>query len=296
MVNRKVTLSYWIMLAPALIWLVAVSIVPMGGIIMAFEDYNPRLGIMHSEWVGLENFDYMFSLSDTERILENTLIISFGKIIFHIIVPLTFALMLNEIKTKKLKKSLQTVAYLPHFISWVILSGILRDIFSRTGPINNMLSFFNIDPIIFWGQEKLFRGLIISTDVWKEFGFDAVIYLAALTGIDMNLYEAVAIDGGGKFKQLWHVTLPGIKPTVILMTVLSMGNILNAGFDQVFNLYSPLVYATGDIIDTWVYRVGITELQFSLATAVGLLKSVVGFVMLTVSYVVAYRFSDYRIF
>ena len=294
--KRKETWTYWVMLAPALIWLIAVSIVPMGGVIMAFEDYNPRLGIFRSDWVGLENFDYMFSLSDTERILGNTLIISFGKIIFHIIVPLAFALMLNEVKTKKLKKSLQTVAYLPHFISWVILSGILRDIFARTGPINNIIALFNKDPIIFWGQEKLFRGLIISTDVWKEFGFDAVIYLAALTGVDMNLYEAVAIDGGGKLRQLWHVTLPGIKPTVILMTVLSMGNILNAGFDQIFNLYSPLVYATGDIIDTWVYRVGITELQFSLATAVGLLKSVVGFVMLTVSYVVAYKFSDYRIF
>jgi len=284
------------MLAPALIWLIAVSIVPMGGILMAFQDFNPRLGILHSEWVGLENFDYMFSLSDTERILTNTLIISFGKIVFHIIVPLIFALMLNEIRSRGLKKSLQTMAYLPHFISWVILAGILRDIFSRNGPVNAALSVFNKPPVIFWGQEKLFRKLIISTDVWKEFGFDAVIYLAAITGIDMNLYEAVAIDGGGKFRQLWHVTLPGIKPTVILMTVLSMGNILNAGFDQIFNLYSPLVYSTGDIIDTWVYRVGITELQFSLATAVGLLKSLVGFFMLSMSYLAAYKFSDYRVF
>lgn len=288
--------AYWLMLTPALVWLAFVSLAPMGGIIMAFQDFNPSLGIFKSDWIGLENFEYMFDLSDTSRIIINTLVISFGKIIFHIVAPLTFALLLNEVRHSGLKKALQTVAYLPHFISWVILAGIMRDIFARLGPVNQFLSLFGVEPTIFWGQEKLFPGLIIGTDVWKEFGFNAVIYLAALTGIDMNLYEAVAIDGGGRWKQLIHVTLPGIRSTVVLMTVLSMGNILNAGFDQVFNLYSPLVYSTGDIIDTWVYRVGITELQFSLATAVGLLKSVVGFVMISVSYAVAYKVSDYRIF
>lgn len=284
------------MLLPALVWLVAVTIVPMGGVVMAFQDFNPTLGIFRSEWVGLENFEYMFELSDTSRILTNTLVIALGKILFHIVVPLTFALMLNEVRSPVLRKTFQTIAYLPHFISWVILAGIMRDIFARTGPVNQFLSLFGVEPTIYWGQEKLFRGLIIGTDVWKEFGFDAVIYLAALTGIDLNLYEAAAIDGAGRWKRLLHVTLPGIGSTVVLMTVLSMGKILNAGFDQVFNLYSPLVYSTGDIIDTWVYRVGVTDLQFSLATAVGIMKSVVGFVMLSLSYIAAYRVSDYRIF
>lgn len=284
------------MLLPALVWLVTVSLVPMGGIVMAFQDFIPSLGIWRSDWVGLENFEYMFDLSDTWRILINTFAIAFGKIVFHILVPLIFALMLNEIRSSAARKTLQTIAYLPHFISWVILAGIMRDIFSRTGPVNQFFSLFGAEPVIFWGKEDLFRGLIIGTDVWKEFGFNAVIYLAALTGIDMNLYEAAAIDGAGRWKRLIHVTLPGISSTVVLMMVLSMGNILNAGFDQVFNLYSPLVYATGDIIDTWVYRVGITDLQFSLATAVGILKSLVGFIMLSASYAIAYKVSDYRIF
>ena len=284
------------MLLPALVWLVTVSLVPMGGIVMAFQDFIPSLGIWRSDWVGLENFEYMFDLSDTWRILVNTFVIAFGKIVFHILVPLIFALMLNEIRSSAARKSLQTIAYLPHFISWVILAGIMRDIFSRTGPVNQFFALFGAEPVIFWGKEDLFRGLIIGTDVWKEFGFNAVIYLAALTGIDMNLYEAAAIDGAGRWKRLIHVTLPGISSTVVLMMVLSMGNILNAGFDQVYNLYSPLVYATGDIIDTWVYRVGITDLQFSLATAVGMLKSLVGFIMLSASYAIAYKVSDYRIF
>lgn len=284
------------MLLPALVWLVTVSLVPMGGIVMAFQDFIPSLGIWRSDWVGLENFEYMFDLSDTWRILVNTFVIAFGKIVFHILVPLIFALMLNEIRSSAARKTLQTIAYLPHFISWVILAGIMRDIFSRTGPVNQFFALFGAEPVIFWGKEDLFRGLIIGTDVWKEFGFNAVIYLAALTGIDMNLYEAAAIDGAGRWKRLIHVTLPGISSTVVLMMVLSMGNILNAGFDQVYNLYSPLVYATGDIIDTWVYRVGITDLQFSLATAVGMLKSLVGFIMLSASYAIAYKVSDYRIF
>ena len=284
------------MLLPALVWLVTVSLVPMGGIVMAFQDFIPSLGIWRSDWVGLENFEYMFDLSDTWRILVNTFVIAFGKIVFHILVPLIFALMLNEIRSSAARKTLQTIAYLPHFISWVILAGIMRDIFSRTGPVNQFFALFGAEPVIFWGKEDLFRGLIIGTDVWKEFGFNAVIYLAALTGIDMNLYEAAAIDGAGRWKRLIHVTLPGISSTVVLMMVLSMGNILNAGFDQVYNLYSPLVYATGDIIDTWVYRVGITDLQFSLATAVGMLKSLLGFIMLSASYAIAYKVSDYRIF
>ena len=293
---KKTTVSYWIMLLPALIWVVFVSIVPMAGIVMAFEDFNPTLGIFHSDWVGLENFEYMFELKDTSRILVNTMVIALGKIILHIIVPIIFALMLNEIRSSGFKRVLQTIAYLPHFISWVILAGIMKDIFSRTGPVNRLMAVFGSEPVLYWGKSELFRSLVISTDVWKEFGFNAVIYLSALTGIDQNLYEAASIDGANRWKQVLHITLPGIAPTIVLMTVLSMGNILNAGFDQIYNLYSPLVYSTGDIIDTWVYRVGVTDLQFSLATAVGLLKSVVGFVLLAGSYALAYKFTDYRIF
>ena len=188
------------------------------------------------------------------------------------------------------------MVYLPHFISWVILAGILQDVFSLTGPINQIGSLFGFEPTIFFAQEKMFPWLIIGSDIWKEFGFNAVIFLAALTGIDPALYEAASIDGAGKLKRMWHITLPGIKTTVILLGVLALSNVLNAGFDQIFNLYNPLVYSTGDIIDTWVYRTGLNDMQYSLATAVGLLKSVVGFVMVTASYGLAYKFADYRIF
>lgn len=287
---------YWIMLLPALLWLVLFNIKPMFGVVMAFQDFNPGLGIWGSEWVGLENFEYMFSLKDTWSILYNTLFIAILKIIGNLVVPLVFALMLNEITNSTFKKSVQTIVYLPHFISWVILAGILKDLFSLSGPINQIVTFFGGEATIFFAKDYMFPWLVVGSDVWKEFGFNAVVFLAALTGISPSLYEAAAIDGAGRWKRMLHITLPGIIPTIVLIGVLSLSNILNAGFDQIFNLYNPLVYSTGDIIDTWVYRTGLNDMQYSLATAVGLLKSVVGFIMITGSYGLAYKFAGYRIF
>lgn len=287
---------YWIMLLPALLWLVLFNIKPMFGVVMAFQDFNPGLGIWGSEWVGLENFEYMFSLKDTWSILCNTLFIAILKIIGNLVVPLVFALMLNEITNSTFKKSVQTIVYLPHFISWVILAGILKDLFSLSGPINQIVTFFGGEATIFFAKDYMFPWLVVGSDVWKEFCFNAVVFLAALTGISPSLYEAAAIDGAGRWKRMLHITLPGIIPTIVLIGVLSLSNILNAGFDQIFNLYNPLVYSTGDIIDTWVYRTGLNDMQYSLATAVGLLKSVVGFIMITGSYGLAYKFAGYRIF
>lgn len=284
------------MLAPALLWLLLFNIKPMFGIVMAFQDFNPGVGIMGSEWVGLDNFKYMFSLNDTKSIFFNTLIIAVTKIILNLVVPLAFALMLNEIRNKHFKKTIQTIVYLPHFISWVILAGIFKDLLSLAGPANQIGQMFGMEPTIFLGQPDLFRGIIVGSDVWKEFGFNAIIFLAALTGISPTLYEAAAIDGAGPWKRLMNITIPGITTTIILVGVLSLSSVLNAGFDQIFNLYNPLVYSTGDIIDTWVYRTGLNDMQYSLATAVGLLKSVVGFIMITASYSLAYKFTDYRIF
>ena len=284
------------MLLPALLWLVLFNIKPMFGVVMAFQDFNPGLGIWGSEWVGLGNFEYMFSLKDTWSILYNTLFIAILKIIGNLVVPLVFALMLNEITNSTFKKSVQTIVYLPHFISWVILAGILKDLFSLSGPINQIVTFFGGEATIFFAKDYMFPWLVVGSDVWKEFGFNAVVFLAALTGISPSLYEAAAIDGAGRWKRMLHITLPGIIPTIVLIGVLSLSNILNAGFDQIFNLYNPLVYSTGDIIDTWVYRTGLNDMQYSLATAVGLLKSVVGFIMITGSYGLAYKFAGYRIF
>jgi putative aldouronate transport system permease protein len=294
--NRVTTINYWIMVIPALVWLVAINIVPMFGIIMAFQDFNPGLGIFHSEFVGLENFKYMFQMKDVTQIFVNTVVIAVGKLLLNVLIPVIFALLLNEIKNMVFKKTVQTIVYLPHFISWVVMGGILLDVFGLYGPINGILAHLGIDSIAFFRNSGMFRSLAIGTDVWKEFGFNAVVYLAALTGISPSLYEAAAIDGAGRWKRMIHVTLPGLQPIIVLMTILALGNILNAGFDQIYNIYNQAVYSTGDIIDTWVYRVGLNDMQFSLATAVGLLKSVVGFGMISISYLIAYKKANYRIF
>jgi putative aldouronate transport system permease protein len=296
MKNRSFEIHYYLMLLPGLVWLVLFSLVPMFGIVMAFQDYNPGAGIFGSEWVGLENFEYMFVLSDSRVVFFNTIYIAVLKIIGNLVVPLVFALMLNELRLQIVKRWVQTIVYLPHFLSWVILSGILLDVFAFKGPVNSILAVFGIEPVLFFARADLFPYIIVGSDVWKEFGFNTIIYLAALTGINPALYEAAAMDGATRMQRLWHVTLPGITTTVVLLAVLSLGNVLNAGFDQVFNLYNPLVYSTGDIIDTWVYRAGLLNLQFSLATAMGLLKSVVSFVLIVLSYYLASRFANYRIF
>jgi putative aldouronate transport system permease protein len=287
---------YYLMLLPGYVWLIMFSIVPMYGVLIAFKDYYPTLGVLGSEWVGMDNFDYMFTLNDSKIIFFNTIIIALMKIAAHLIVPVVFALLLHEVRIAIFKRWIQTLVYLPHFLSWVILSGIIIDLFSYKGPINNMLGMFGVEPKLFMGMPALFPFLVVGSDVWKEFGFNTIIYLAALTGINPSLYEAAALDGANRWKRLKHVTLPGIVPTVFLLLILSLGNVLNAGFDQIFNLYNVLVYSTGDIIDTWVYREGLLRMQYGLATAVGLLKSAVGFILIVLSYYLANKFTNYRIF
>lgn len=297
--KKRNSVTFWnynIMIGIGMLWLILFNIVPMFGIVMAFQNYDPVKGLLHSEFIGLENFEYLFSMSDSQRVIVNTVIIAVSKLILNVIIPLIFALLLNEIRRLKFKKIVQTVVYLPHFLSWVILASILLELFSYKGAFNSLTSLFGAEPKIWFSEEKYFRQLIIGTDVWKEFGYNAVIYLAALTGVSQELYEAAAIDGCGRLKAVWHITLPGISGTIIVVAVLGLGSVLNAGFDQVFNLYSPLVYSTGDILDTWVYRMGLLNVQFSLATAAGLFKSVISFLLIVISYIVAYKAADYKIF
>lgn len=289
-------LNYNLMVIPGLLWLILFNVVPMFGVVMAFQNFNPGLGFWNSPFVGFDNFAYLFSMGDSARVIVNTLIIAISKLLLNVIVPLTFALFLNEVRNMRYKKLVQTIVYLPHFLSWVILASIMLSIFSYRGVVNNILGLFGADPKIWFSEESCFRQLVIGTDVWKEFGFNAVIYLAALTGISPDLYEAAAIDGCSKLKSVWHITLPGITGTVVLLSVLGLGNVLNAGFDQIFNLYSPLVYSTGDILDTWVYRMGLVDVQFSIATTAGLFKSIISFVMIVSSYVIAYKVADYKVF
>lgn len=287
---------YWIMLVPVFVWMALFQITPMFGIVIAFQDYNPGAGFLKSEFIGLEHFEYMFVLEDAQVALWNTVIIAVGKIIGNLVVPLVFALLLNELRQKYLIKTIQTSVYLPFFLSWVILAGALLQIFSLNGPVNNLLAFMGFEPVAFFQKAELFRGFIIGSDIWKSFGFNSIIYLAALTGIDQTLYEAAEMDGAGRWRKMWNVTLPGIRSTIALLAILSLGGILEAGFDQVFNMYNPLVYSTGDIIDTYVYRAGLQNLNFSFGTAVGLLKSVVSFILIATGYWLAKKLLGYRIF
>ena len=287
---------FYLMLLPGLVWIFIFQIVPMFGLLMAFEDYNPSKGVLRSPWIGLENFRYLFTLNDSKTIFFNTVFIAVLKIIGNLIIPLIVALLLNELRIKFLKKWIQTIVYLPHFLSWVILAGIMLDIFSLFGPVNGMRALLGAKPILFFAQAKLFVPLAVGSDIWKEFGFNAVIYLAALTGINPEIYEAAAVDGASRMQRIFYITIPGISTTIILLTVLSLRNVMNAGFDQIFNLYNPLVYSTADIVDTWVYRMGLLNMQYGLATAVGLIKSVIGFVMISLSYFLARKFANYNIF
>ena len=299
MQKRKInTLPYHLMLLPGTVCLFIFSIVPMMGIIIAFQDFVPTMGIRGSEWVGFDNFKYMFQLPDTILIFRNTLVIAVGKIVLTLLASIVFAILLNELQMIKAKKVVQTVAYLPHFLSWVILATIFRDMLDSGGIINQILAGTGIikEPIVFLGSNATFQPVVILSEVWKEFGYNAVIFIAALAGINTELYEAAEMDGAGRLKKIWHITLPGIRQTIVLVATLNIANILNAGFDQIYNLYSPIVYRTGDIIDTYVYRMGFLNAQFSLATAVGLMKSVVSFILIFTSYKMADKFANYRIF
>jgi putative aldouronate transport system permease protein len=265
--------------------------------VIAFQDYNPARGFSNSPFVGLNNFKELFMTPGFFQALKNTVIIAMGKIGLGIIVPVTVALLLNEMRKARVKKTIQTMIYLPHFISWVLMAGIIIEILNpRNGMLNQFLGLFGMEPVFFLGRNDLFREIIWATDVWKEFGYATIIYMAALTSIDPSLYEAASLDGAGYFKKMLHITLPGISMTIVLLMTLKMGSILNAGFDQIFNLYSTITYESGDIIDTLVYRLGLGGGQFSLASAAGLFKSVISGTLLVLSYKVAHKTSGYRVF
>jgi putative aldouronate transport system permease protein len=270
--------------------------IPMGGIIRAFNSYTARLGIFGSPWTGLENFRILFGMPGFFDAVRNTIVISVLKIIIGILVPVVFALMLNEVLVLRLKKVIQTIVYMPYFISWVLMAGILIKMMAQYGIINQVLGNFGIEPIIFLADKGKFPLIVVLSDVWKGFGYTSIVYLAAITGIDPNLYEAAQIDGAGRWRQTLYVTLPGMIPVIILMAALALGRILDAGFDQIFNLYSPVVYKTGDILDTFIYRMAFQNSQFSISTAAGLFKSIIGCILIVISYRAAYKLSGYQIF
>ncbi|EMS72356.1 ABC transporter permease [Ruminiclostridium cellobioparum] len=296
--NIKKQLPLHLMILPGFILLLVFSYLPMAGIVIAFQKFIPAKGLFgHQKWIGLDNFKYVLDLPNFGSVIWNTISIAVMKIILGLVIPIIFAILINEVTSNALKRGVQTLIYLPHFLSWVVLGGILIDILSPSGGIvNGLLKSIGIEPIFFLGDNKWFPTTMVLTETWKEFGYGTIIYLAAITGIDPSLYEAARIDGANRWKQTLNITLPGMKMVIVLLMVLSLGNLLNAGFDQIFNLYSPPVYQSGDILDTFVYRIGLLDAQYGVATAVGLFKSVVSFTLISVSYFCAYKFADYRIF
>lgn len=287
-----------VMMLPGVVALFIFSYIPLYGIFIAFQNFNAAKGLFGgNEWIGLENFRYVFSLPNTGKVFANTLTIAVAKIIIGTIVPIVVALLLNECRSVLTKRTIQTAIYFPYFISWIILGGILTDILSPSdGIVNQFIMMLGGEPIYFLGDNNVFQGTLVVSDVWRNFGYNSVVYLAAITGIDMALYEAASIDGANRWQQTWHVTLPGMATIVILMVILNLGNLLNAGFDQVFNMYSVQVYESGDIIDTMVYRMGLEQAKFGPSTAVGLLKSVVSFILISTAYLIAYKKFDYKVF
>ena len=285
--GRASTLPLHLMLLIPVILTIIYKYGPMLGLTMAFEDYIPsRKGFFHSlfvssPWVGLDWFEYILKMPDFSQIIRNTVVISFGKLIAKIVFPLIFALLLNEVIHTKFKRFVQSITFVPYFLSWVILGSILLQIFSpRTGVVNQFLSIFGVENFYFFGTPEIFQPAMIITDLWKEIGYNTIIFLAALTAIDPGLYEAAAIDGAGRLKQILYISIPSLTGMALLLALLGIGSIMSAGFDKVYMLYSPAVYSTGDIIDTYSFRMGIQGGQYSLAAAVGLFKSVVSFVLM----------------
>ncbi len=285
-----------LMFLPVALYFIIFKYIPMYGITMAFKDYKIKYGILGSPWIGLQNFRDLFELASFSRAIRNTIIISLLKLVTGFPCPIILALLLNEVRHLKFKKTVQTISYLPHFLSWIILAGIFYQFLSpSTGMVNYILSQFGIKPIYFMGSNEWFRFTLVVTNIWKGIGWSSIIYLAAIAGIDLNLYEAAVCDGANRFQRMWSITIPSILPTITVLLILDVGGIMSAGFDQIFNLYNPAVYETADIIDTYVYRMGIGEMKYSMATAVGLFQNVIGFFLVITTNFISKKISNYGI-
>lgn len=282
----------YLLILPALIYFLIFSYFPLYGLQLAFKDFQVFRGMSESPWVGLDHFRDLFSSPKFPQLLENTLLISLYRLVFGFPVPVLFALLLNEVRHIWFKRSVQTITYFPHFLSWVVMAGIVVNLLGPTGIINSALRGWGWDPINFLANPDLFRTNLVVTGILKEFGWGAIIYLAALPGIDPQLYESAKVDGAGKLRQIRDITLPGLRPVMAVVLVLSLGSLLDAGFDQVFMLLNGATLEVGDIIDTYVYRVGLLEANFELATAVGLFKGVVGMVLIISANTVLRKFGE----
>jgi putative aldouronate transport system permease protein len=288
---RKVITQYWLlylMLVPGIIYYIVFRYIPMAGLVMAFEDYKIAAGVFGSPWVGFKHFHDIFTGPFFGRILFNSFYISFLKLLFGFPAPIVLALMLNEIRRAWFKRTIQTMTYLPYFLSWVIIYGIVLALLSpSSGLVNEQIKALGGQPKNFLTDDFWFIVVLVVSSVWASVGYGAVIYLAALSNISPELYEAATIDGASRLQQVRHISLPGIKPVMILLLILSLGSILDADFSQIYIFYNPQVYQVADIIDTWVFRNGVEQLRIGLATAMGLFRSVVGLVLVLSAHTIA---------
>lgn len=281
------------MFIPVIAYYLIFKYAPMYGIVLAFKDYSIRKGILGSPWVGFTVFEELFATHTFVRAFRNTVIISLLRWVFGFPMPILLALMLNELKNLRFKKTMQTISYLPHFLSWIILTGLFTQLLSPTnGPINYIISLLGGKPIYFLADNAWFRSTMVITGIWKEIGWGSIVYLATIAGIDTELYEAAECDGATRWQKMFRITLPLMKPTIVILLIMNCGSILEAGFDQIFNFYNSAVYETGDIIDTYVYRRGIGDMEYSISTAVGLFKNVIGFILVTGTNFIAKRLGE----
>lgn len=277
-------IDLYMMSIPGIVFLILFKYAPIYGVIIAFKDYNIIQGILNSKWIGFDNFKMLFSFDEFPKVIRNTVVISFMKLIVGFPAPILLAILLNEMRNVFFKRTIQTITYIPHFISWVVISGIFIDLLSpSTGIINTIIHFFGVEPIFFMAEHTWIRWVLVVSDMWKEIGWGAIIYLAAMMGINSELYQAATVDGASRFRQIWHVTLPSIRSTIIVILLIRIGYIMDAGMEQVLMMYNAAVYEVADIIDTYVYRVAFGSLDFSMTAAAGLFKSLIGCILLIVA-------------
>ena len=285
-----------VMLIPGLVFTIIFSYLPMFGIVMAFQNFSPLRSFSGSPWVGLRNFQDMFMLPRFWKVVGNTVRISVWKMALGLICPLIVALQLNEVISNKFKRVAQTVFFLPFFLSWAVMGGILRSLFQLDGLVNHVLSGMGVEPIMFLGNNTWFPIILIVSDVWKGMGYNMIIFLAAITNVDPALHESASLDGATRWQQTWHITLPTIRPIVVMMLILSLGSVLSAGGDQILLLYNPMVYDSSDVLDTFVYRMGLVEHKWSLSAAVGMMRSVVSSILTLISHYIVGKCLDYQVF
>jgi putative aldouronate transport system permease protein len=288
---RKNKLLY-VMLLPVLLYYVVFHYAPMYGAIIAFKDFSPRLGVWGSDWVGLEHFQDFFTGPYFWRTMKNTLLISTFSLVFGFPAPIVLALLLNELKHALFKRTVQTITYMPHFISLIVICGIIKDFSSSEGVINDVVAFFGGTRETYLLEPSFFRTIYVSSGIWQNIGWGTIIFLAALTGIDQEQYEAAKIDGAGRWKQMMNVTLPGLMPIIVILLILDIGKMMNVGFEKIILLYNPGTYETSDVISSYVYRVGLQDFNYSFSSAVGLFNSVINFILLISSNWLSRKFNE----